>query len=148
MGAAGQKASAYFSSWGAWASERRRGWANSRGSEGTSEEKTKGLKQLRLGSGLARGTVVEVDPRSAPAGVATFGEKGKERQSLDERLKRVSGGTEKAAEKKVGQEDWKGKEVENEKKEEPRSPTKRGVEKGRGKRREEKGSDGIGRLDA
>ena len=30
----------------------------------------------------------------------------------------------------------------------PRSPTKRGVEKWRGKRREERGSDGIGRLDA
>ena len=43
--AAGQRAGAYISSWGAWASERRKGWAEARGNSSTSTENaTRGSK--------------------------------------------------------------------------------------------------------
>ena len=120
------------------------------------------------------------DPRSAPAGVATFRENERV-GAIKERLGRMSVSSVPAAEKETGKdkdvaEKEEGKEGEreevkdaekegekdaeksvdnetqvgqDEKKDDPaRSPTKRGVEKWRGKRREERGSDGIGRLDA
>lgn len=65
--------------------------------------------------------------RSAPPGVAVF----EEGTSMSEK----TGGVDERVGSPV-----------DEKMPEPRSPTKRGL--GKGKRREEKGSDGIGRLDA
>ncbi|MCJ1483892.1 late secretory pathway protein avl9 [Schaereria dolodes] len=91
VSAAGQKASAYISSWGSWASERRKGWTKGRAGDSV----TAGSNAGEVSAGVTRRRTVD--------------EKGEERG--------------------IGRRASAGK-------------------MGPGKRKEERGGDGIGRLDA
>ena len=196
VGAAGQKASAYFSSWGAWASERRKGW-NARSHDGTEDAGISssggGIKAGGNPPVMGRldmsnsGVAEEKDepPRSAPA-VVPSGFEEKRRQENERRIaspttsrelkpeesrSTSSSFTEKLnalrqagvrADSNTGHtgrfsasdnfedaiDERPAKTESDSRPTSPRSPMKRGVEKWRGRRREERGSDGIGRLDA
>ena len=109
VGAAGQRAGAYLSSWSTWAKEQRKGWAARR----TDPEVKSDVTAIRDGS------------RSAPPDMGLFvGTGGVERE-------------EKTVVESTSPRSPRGQ----------RSPRKGGM-LGRGRSKEEIGSDGIGRLDA
>ena len=60
MTAAGQKAGAYISSWGAWASEKKKGWGSAKGDESGKENGGGGGKERIEGEGAGSGAGVGV----------------------------------------------------------------------------------------
>lgn len=182
VGAAGQRATAYFSSWGSWASEKRKGWSSSTAgtpittncsdtsSTSNQNEKrdTRNPRKLMMVERMRHADSKTEDKSSwsAPPRATTYNpfsrlvshdtsvplspppipkESGNIQTSpsatsttlVNHNIKEQNPST------TVHQEQSTSPQPITE----PRSPgTKRGI--GKGKRREEKGSDGIGRLDA
>ena len=134
VGAAGQRAGAYLSSWGAWANERRRGWGGSSGGGGGGGGGSHGD---RNGGGAS-----PVSPGAAAAAAMAM--------RRHDSLPAASAEDEKAAVGKRGSVGSVTRVEALEAKSPPTSPLRGSPRKGasRGKVREERGSDGIGRLDA
>ena len=176
--AASQKAGAYFSSWSSWASEKRKGWSSpaSTPTSGTfttantnqSQENKKIMRSPRKLMIVERmrhedSSIGNNGSRSAPAVASTYNDfRESMTQDLSDkptntatntRSKNALASTPKSTVETIVNSGNPPPKTQQESvvpstsaATEPRSPTKRGV--GRGKRREEKGSDGIGRLDA
>ena len=188
VGAAGQRASAYFSSWGSWATEKRKGWSSTTSGTPTTpnyadisstsnqpeKKDTRNPRKLLIvermrhadtsseskSSWSAPPTATTYNPfsrsashrnsalRSSPVPVRRDSEKTQRSSSITSTspTDNPSSTTTTTTPTTIHQEQPPPSSPPQSAVE-PRSPgPKRGI--GKGKRREEKGSDGIGRLDA
>ena len=128
VGAAGQRAGAYLSSWGAWASERRKGWGGN-GSSGGASPREAGASPVGAGGTTGAAAVTGRGNLSRPC-VDGWGLGAGRENGLAEKEALGSSGA--AREPKS-----------------PTSPPRTSPRKGSSRKiREEVGSDGIGRLDA
>ena len=147
VGAAGQRAGAYLSSWGAWATERRRGWGGGSGGNGSGGGSGSGMARDRNSSGSGGGGSSPASPGAAAAAAVALrrhdGRPATAASAENEKPDGTRGAAGSAARAARG----------GEAKSPPTSPTaplRGSPRKGasRGRLREERGSDGIGRLDA